>query len=314
MGYECYYSGVLPDTALQEKVIKFAQSFYSGPPDLIVTPYPHIKYDTKISYIRKIGEAIPGCCNEKVWREWNGYASCEQHLSDYPCDYYGIIHGCDRTNGFIYYGEFVFDRTAGGRLVSFDNWPDVYLDHQAENDGEVGGRNGDLTVRLNLTNTVRGNTAYPLLLSIIKLRWWPDLVCSDDEDFCQEYTQEIWKYGLAKKLMDENLDFDECLKLYRKEHEKYFPPPPPEKPESEEINSPKLIEVPDGIMEWPIAELNLSVRSSTCMQRMNIKTIGDLMQKSEDEILKQKNTGRKCVAQINEALGEYGLSLKKNPE
>ena len=50
------------------------------------------------------------------------------------------------------------------------------------------------------------------------------------------------------------------------------------------------------------------------MQRMNIKTLGDLMQKSEDEILKQKNTGRKCVAQINEALGEYGLSLKKNPE
>lgn len=49
------------------------------------------------------------------------------------------------------------------------------------------------------------------------------------------------------------------------------------------------------------------------MERMNIKTVGDLMQKSEDEILKQKNTGRKCIAQINEALGEYGLLLKKDP-
>lgn len=300
---------------LAGKSNQICADFFSGPPDLIVTPYPHIKYDTKISYIRKIGETIPGICNEEVWWERHGYASCTQHIPDYPCDYYGVIHGCDRTNGFIYYGEFIFDRTAGGRLVSFDEWPAVYLDHQAENDVEAGGQNRDLTVRLELRNTVRGNTAYPLLLSIIKLRWWPDLVCFDDEDFCQEYAEEIWKYGLAKKLMDENLDFDECLKLYRKEHEKYFQPPPPEDPASEEEKkTPKLIVVPDGIMEWPITELKLSVRSSICMERMNIKTIGDLTQKSEEDIRKQKNTGSKCIAEINEALVEYGLSLKKDPE
>jgi len=245
-----------------------------------------------------------------IWQLKN-YVHCEQFFPDYPCYYYGVIHGCNRTDGTISFGEFVFDRTAGGRLVSFDELPPAYLDNQAGNDGRTEIQNRDLTVRLNLTNTVRGNTLYPLLLTIIKLRWWPDLVCSDD-DFCQEYTQEIWKYGLTKKLMDENLDFRECLKLYRKEREKYFPPPPPEEPAPEEKITPKLIVVPDGIMEWPIAELNLSVRTNRCLEEFDVKTIGDLMQKSEGELLKQKNLGRKSIAELNEVLSEYGLSIKED--
>jgi len=55
--------------------------------------------------------------------------------------------------------------------------------------------------------------------------------------------------------------------------------------------------------------LELSVRSANCLQQANIKTIGDLVQKSEPEMLKTKNFGRKSLKEIKEILAEMGLSL-----
>jgi DNA-directed RNA polymerase subunit alpha len=58
-----------------------------------------------------------------------------------------------------------------------------------------------------------------------------------------------------------------------------------------------------------VDELELSVRSANCLQNANIKTIGDLVQKSEAEMLKTKNFGRKSLKEIKEILAEMGLSL-----
>ncbi len=58
-----------------------------------------------------------------------------------------------------------------------------------------------------------------------------------------------------------------------------------------------------------VDELELSVRSANCLQQANIKTIGDLVQKSEGEMLKTKNFGRKSLKEIKEILAEMGLSL-----
>jgi DNA-directed RNA polymerase subunit alpha len=55
--------------------------------------------------------------------------------------------------------------------------------------------------------------------------------------------------------------------------------------------------------------LELSVRSANCLQQANIKSIGDLVQKSEAEMLKTKNFGRKSLKEIKEILAEMGLSL-----
>jgi DNA-directed RNA polymerase subunit alpha len=55
--------------------------------------------------------------------------------------------------------------------------------------------------------------------------------------------------------------------------------------------------------------LELSVRSANCLQQANIKTIGDLVQKTEAEMLKTKNFGRKSLKEIKEILAEMGLSL-----
>lgn len=59
----------------------------------------------------------------------------------------------------------------------------------------------------------------------------------------------------------------------------------------------------------PVEELELSVRSSNCLSAANIKLIGDLAQKTESEMLKTKNFGRKSLKEIKEILGEMGLSL-----
>ncbi len=58
-----------------------------------------------------------------------------------------------------------------------------------------------------------------------------------------------------------------------------------------------------------VDELELSVRSANCLQNANIKSIGDLVQKTEAEMLKTKNFGRKSLKEIKEILAEMGLAL-----
>lgn len=58
-----------------------------------------------------------------------------------------------------------------------------------------------------------------------------------------------------------------------------------------------------------VEELELSVRSANCLQNANIKHIGELIQKTESEMLKTKNFGRKSLNEIKEILSEMGLSL-----
>ena len=58
-----------------------------------------------------------------------------------------------------------------------------------------------------------------------------------------------------------------------------------------------------------VDELELSVRSYNCLKNADIKTIGELVQKSEAEMLKTKNFGRKSLNEIKEILGTMGLSL-----
>jgi len=58
-----------------------------------------------------------------------------------------------------------------------------------------------------------------------------------------------------------------------------------------------------------VEELELSVRSANCLQNANIHLIGELVQKTEAEMLKTKNFGRKSLKEIKEILADMGLSL-----
>jgi len=59
----------------------------------------------------------------------------------------------------------------------------------------------------------------------------------------------------------------------------------------------------------PVDELELSVRSANCLKKANIRFIGELVQKTEPEMLKTKNFGRKSLNEIKDILSEMGLSL-----
>lgn len=59
----------------------------------------------------------------------------------------------------------------------------------------------------------------------------------------------------------------------------------------------------------PVDELELSVRSANCLRMANIRTLGDLVQKNEGQMLKYRNFGRKSLVELKEIIGEYGLAF-----
>jgi DNA-directed RNA polymerase subunit alpha len=61
-----------------------------------------------------------------------------------------------------------------------------------------------------------------------------------------------------------------------------------------------------------VEELELSVRSANCLKNENIVYIGDLVQKSEGEMLRTPNFGRKSLNEIKEVLVQMGLELGMN--
>jgi DNA-directed RNA polymerase subunit alpha len=63
------------------------------------------------------------------------------------------------------------------------------------------------------------------------------------------------------------------------------------------------------ILNTPVEELELSVRSSNCLKNANIKTIGELTRKTEDDIAKTRNFGKKSLQEIKEKLKEWNLDL-----
>jgi len=68
-------------------------------------------------------------------------------------------------------------------------------------------------------------------------------------------------------------------------------------------------EIRNDNLNRSVEELELSVRSYNCLKNANIQTIGELVQKTENEMLKTKNFGRKSLNEIKEILASMGLSL-----
>jgi len=61
------------------------------------------------------------------------------------------------------------------------------------------------------------------------------------------------------------------------------------------------------LLQKSVEELELSVRSGNCLRAANIRTLGDLVQKSEPEMLKYRNFGRKSLKEIQDILEQMGL-------
>ncbi len=115
-------------------------------------------------------------------------------------------------------------------------------------------------------------------------------------------TLEVWTNGavqpqdgvaFAAKILKEQLNiwinFEEV-------EETYYAPGDDEEPLNENLFR-------------SVEELELSVRSANCLQNANIQLIGELVQRSEQDMLKTKNFGRKSLKEIKEILSSMGLSL-----
>jgi DNA-directed RNA polymerase subunit alpha len=67
--------------------------------------------------------------------------------------------------------------------------------------------------------------------------------------------------------------------------------------------------LPDPILLRPVDELELTVRSANCLKAENIHYIGDLVQRTEVELLRTPNLGKKSLTEIKEVLESHGLTL-----
>ena len=82
-----------------------------------------------------------------------------------------------------------------------------------------------------------------------------------------------------------------------------------EEQEAEEVVHEKPVVMRNENLDRSVEELELSVRSYNCLKNANISTIRELVQKSEQEMLKTKNFGRKSLNEIKEILSAMGLAL-----
>ncbi|UCF05351.1 MAG: DNA-directed RNA polymerase subunit alpha [bacterium] len=86
----------------------------------------------------------------------------------------------------------------------------------------------------------------------------------------------------------------------------------PEEEEEEEVD--EELEKMRELLNRSVEELELSVRSSNCLKAANIKTLGDLVRKTESDMLKYRNFGRKSLKEIVDILDGMGLSLGMDVE
>ncbi len=121
-------------------------------------------------------------------------------------------------------------------------------------------------------------------------------------------TLEIWTDGTIKpdeaaslgaKVMNEHLN----LFIEMTEHVS-----------SVEIMVEKEEEDKEKVLEMTIEELDLSVRSYNCLKRAGINTVNELTNKSDDDMMKVRNLGKKSLEEVQHKLVDLGLGLKKSDE
>ncbi len=71
-----------------------------------------------------------------------------------------------------------------------------------------------------------------------------------------------------------------------------------------------LSEQEQAVLNKSVADLNLSVRARKCMNRLGINSLGDLVQRTADDLLESKNFGQTSLTEVREKLSQYGLNLR----
>ena len=72
--------------------------------------------------------------------------------------------------------------------------------------------------------------------------------------------------------------------------------------------------VKEKVLEMTIEELDMSVRSFNCLKRAGIDTVEDLTNKTEEDMIKVRNLGKKSLEEVIQKLHSLGLDLKRDVE
>ena len=122
-------------------------------------------------------------------------------------------------------------------------------------------------------------------------------------------TMEVWTDGSLKA--------NEAISMSAKilmEHLELFLDLAAGVSETENILSEKRDNEKEKVLDLTIDELDLSVRSFNCLKRAGIHTVEDLINKSEDDMMKVRNLGRKSLEEVIAKLDSFGFTLKKSDE
>ena len=139
-----------------------------------------------------------------------------------------------------------------------------------------------------------------------KANYQVDKTRVDDSADYDKLTLEVWTngaispkeaIGIAAKMMIDHLE--SVVELSEKAAEEDFM--------MERKNEEKTRN-----LEKPIEDLDLSVRSYNCLKRAGIHTLGELIEKTEEDMMKVRNLGKKSLKEVKEKLEELNLSLAKH--
>ena len=122
-------------------------------------------------------------------------------------------------------------------------------------------------------------------------------------------TLEVWTDG--------SLRADEAVSMSAKvlmEHLELFLDLAEGISETESIMAVKADNEKEKVLDLTIDELDLSVRSFNCLKRAGINTVEDLIYKTEEEMMKVRNLGRKSLEEVIAKLNSFGFTLKKEDE
>ena len=81
-----------------------------------------------------------------------------------------------------------------------------------------------------------------------------------------------------------------------------------------EIMVDKTEDTKDKVLDLPIEELDLSVRSYNCLKRAGINAVEELIKKTEEDMMKVRNLGKKSLAEVKSNLAEHGLTLRPSDD
>ncbi len=192
--------------------------------------------------------------------------------------------------------------------------PDMYiatLDEGAKLNMEMTlekGR-GYVPAEQNVTNEIGVIATDSIYTPVVKANFTVDNARVGSDIGKNKLTLEVWTDG--------SLSANEAISLSAKilmEHLEIFLDLTEGVSNTESIMAVKADNEKEKILDLTIDELDLSVRSFNCLKRAGINTVEDLINKSEEDMLKVRNLGRKSLEEVIAKLDSFGYTLKKEDE